>query len=144
MHESAPPNFPPRTLPVMRALTAIQLGDDTQQTQLTAALDALYSEFFVRHTDLLDQAQLKRILGAAGQKDVESLLARASSDAAVKGRLAANTDEAFARGAFGLPWMACTDEKGRTEEFWGVDRLAMVADFLGLERPGGGALRAML
>jgi 2-hydroxychromene-2-carboxylate isomerase len=61
---------------------------------------------------------------------VESLLTRASSDAAVKERLADNTDEAFARGAFGLPWMACMDEKGRTEESWGVDRLPMVADFL--------------
>lgn len=143
MHPSTPPNFPPRTLPIMRALTAIQLADDSVQSSLKAALDALYREFFVQHTDTTDPAHLARILRDAGT-DADAILSRAASDAAVKKKLAENTDKAFAQGAFGLPWMVCTDAQGRQEKFWGVDRLGMVADFLGLERPGAGAFKAML
>lgn len=128
----------------MRALTAIQLADDEAQSGFKAALDALYHEFFVLHTDTIDPSHLARILRSAGHADADAILARASSDGKVKQKLADNTDEAFAQGAFGLPWMVCTDAQGRREEFWGVDRLAMVADFLGLERPGAGVLKAML
>lgn len=33
--------------------------------------------------------------------------------------------------------MVCTDAQGKTEGFWGVDHLGQVAQFLGLEVPGG-------
>jgi len=58
--------------------------------------------------------------------------------------LANNTNKAFTDGAFGLPWMACTDTMGQKEGFWGVDHLGQVAQFLGLERPGGRGWRAVL
>ena len=50
--------------------------------------------------------------------------------------LVENTDTAFAAGAFGLPWMVCTNgENGRSEGFWGVDHLGQVLQFLNLPRP---------
>jgi 2-hydroxychromene-2-carboxylate isomerase len=45
-----------------------------------------------------------------------------------------STERAFREGAFGLPWMVCTNAKGETEGFWGVDHLGCVAEFMGLER----------
>jgi hypothetical protein len=54
-----------------------------------------------------------------------------------KALLAANTDQAFADGAFGLPWMVCTNAAGATEGFFGVDHLGQVAEFLGLRKGTG-------
>jgi 2-hydroxychromene-2-carboxylate isomerase len=61
-----------------------------------------------------------------------------------KDLLLKNTDKAFEDGAFGLPWFKCTNSKGETEGFWGVDHLGQVTDFLGLERPKTGGWKAML
>lgn len=46
-----------------------------------------------------------------------------------------NTDKAVAEGAFGLPWFICTDSEGKTEHFWGCDRLPYIAEFLDLDKP---------
>lgn len=62
----------------------------------------------------------------------------------IKGLLASNTDRAFKSGAFGLPWFECTNPKGQTEGFWGVDHLGQVADFLGLDRTVDKGFRASL
>lgn len=51
--------------------------------------------------------------------------------------LLANTDQAFAAGAFGLPWMTCTNAAGETEGFFGVDHLGQVVQFLGLRGDDG-------
>jgi 2-hydroxychromene-2-carboxylate isomerase len=61
------------------------------------------------------------------------------ADAATTGKqtLIENTDQAFADGAFGLPWMVCTNANGKTEGFWGVDHIGQVAQFLGLDRTKG-------
>jgi hypothetical protein len=61
-----------------------------------------------------------------------------------KALLAANTDQAFADGAFGLPWMVCTNAAGATEGFFGVDHLGQVAEFLGLRKGTGSGWRALL
>lgn len=50
-----------------------------------------------------------------------------------------NTERAFADGAFGLPWMFCTNAAGEKEGYWGVDHLGQVAQFLGLDRQKGQA-----
>ena len=144
MHEHPPPGFPIRTLPIMRALTALSLHPNSPSL-LPLALDALYNETFVHHTPVTEPASLTRILHEVldGKVDVDEILSKANSDE-VKARLAANTDEAFDDGAFGLPWMVCEDGEGRKESFWGCDRLGMVAEFLGLPRPGGDGLKAML
>lgn len=59
------------------------------------------------------------------------------AEATTKGKatLTKNTDHAFAAGAFGLPWMVCTNTKGETEGFWGVDHFGQVAQFLDLPKP---------
>lgn len=62
----------------------------------------------------------------------------------IKGLLASNTDRAFKSGAFGLPWFECTNTKGQTEGFWGIDHLGQVADFLGLDRTVDKGFRASL
>jgi 2-hydroxychromene-2-carboxylate isomerase len=163
MHTDSPPGFPPKTLPIMRALAAIQhteaasssssssswsssssSSSSHQQPQLTAALDALWHEFFVLHTQTHEPAHLSRILSSsASSLDAEAILQAATTDQ-VKKRLTQNTNEAFASGAFGLPWMVCTNEAGETEAFWGVDHMGQVAAFLGLEKPGSGGWKAML
>ncbi len=55
-----------------------------------------------------------------------------------------NTETAYADGAFGLPWMVCTNRAGQTEGFWGVDHLGQVVQFLGLQKPQQGGWRAVL
>lgn len=55
-----------------------------------------------------------------------------------------NTDKALADGAFGLPWYTCTNSKGETEGFWGVDHLGQVCEYLDLEKPKQGGWRALL
>lgn len=44
----------------------------------------------------------------------------------------------MASGAFGLPWFECTNSKGETEGFWGVDHMGLVVEFLGLDRSDQG------
>lgn len=61
-----------------------------------------------------------------------------------KQALKANTDQAFADGAFGLPYMVCTNATGQTEGFWGVDHMGQVLRFMGLERPREGGWKALL
>jgi 2-hydroxychromene-2-carboxylate isomerase len=62
----------------------------------------------------------------------------------VKALLTANTGRSFDSGAFGLPWLVCTNTKGETEGFFGVDHLGQVADFLGLDRALDRGFRAAL
>lgn len=65
-----------------------------------------------------------------------STVLQASTTTAGKALLLKLTDAAFDAGAFGLPWMVCTNPKtGATEGFWGVDHLGQVAQFLGLPVP---------
>ena len=72
----------------------------------------------------------------------DEIIVLAEAATAGKQRLIENTDRAFADGAFGLPWMVCTNASGATEGFWGVDHLGQVAQFLGLERAPGKADKA--
>lgn len=55
-----------------------------------------------------------------------------------------NTNQAIAEGAFGLPWFVCTDSNGRTESFWGCDRISYLAEFLSLEEPAVQGWKAVL
>jgi 2-hydroxychromene-2-carboxylate isomerase len=63
----------------------------------------------------------------------------------VKKLLNSNTERALEAGAFGVPFWVATDGQGREDVFFGVDRVGMVVDFLGLERERGeGGLKALL
>ncbi|KAI0418634.1 HCCA isomerase/glutathione S-transferase kappa [Xylaria grammica] len=129
MTTEMPPDFPPNTLHLMRALSCV--GD---QGALCALLARLYADFWVRHVPVAQPdvfgSVFKDVLGADGANNV-------LAEAAAKGKAAlqANTDRAFAAGAFGLPWLLCTNAQGETDGFWGVDHLGQVARFLGLPRP---------
>ncbi|KAI0441469.1 HCCA isomerase/glutathione S-transferase kappa [Xylaria telfairii] len=131
MKAEMPPSFPPNTLQVMRALCGV--ADD--QAKLSAVLERLYHEFWVRHAQIAQPDVFgpifKDVLGAAEG-------GRVLSEAPTKGKatLLENTDRAFASGAFGLPWLVCTNAKGETEGFWGVDHFGHVARFLDLPKPG--------
>ncbi|KAK4242170.1 thioredoxin-like protein [Achaetomium macrosporum] len=150
MTTGLPPDFPANTLPIMRALCAIAASDTQQQQQqeqqeqprLTRALDMLFAQYWVHEAATHKPEVLKQTLvGLFGEAETEKILDEASTTG--KKALIENTDKAFADGAFGLPWMVCTNTKGETEGFWGVDHLGQVAQFLGLSREGNG-WRALL
>jgi 2-hydroxychromene-2-carboxylate isomerase len=69
--------------------------------------------------------------------DVEEVLARAGSEE-VKAELRRRTDEAVARGVFGVPTMFVGEEL-----YWGADRLGMVEAALGGAVPGMATATAM-
>lgn len=112
------------------------------------ALDALWHEFFVKHTQTHEPHELRRILTdvLGDGAEADRVIGAAPSDAEGGGKktLTLNTEAAFRDGAFGLPWMVCTRPNGQSESFWGVDHLGQVATFLGLERPGTLGWKALL
>jgi 2-hydroxychromene-2-carboxylate isomerase len=112
------PNFPMKTIQVMRAALAAQ-----EQGVFPAYHDALFRAAWVEQVDLGDAAALKDVIAKAGL-DAERLLDRAENDE-IKERLKANTAEAIARGAFGAPTFFVGDEM-----FFGNDRLDFVAEAL--------------
>ncbi|KAI0106956.1 hypothetical protein GGR51DRAFT_516888 [Nemania sp. FL0031] len=126
-----PPNFPPNTLQVMRAVCGV--ADD--QAKLCALLERLYHEFWVNHVQVAQPDAFvpifKQVLGV---ETAERVLAEAATKG--KATLTKNTDYAFSTGAFGLPWMVCTNAKGETEGFWGIDHFGHVSQFLDLPKPG--------
>ncbi|CAN8104352.1 unnamed protein product [Discula destructiva] len=146
-----PPNFPPLTLTVMRAVNAISHLSDHEQTSPEAqraiikALDAFYDAYWVQGQLITDKDVLSSVLGKVVDGDpakVAKILEVASGEG--KQMLLKNSDLAFAEGAFGLPWMVCENDRGEKEGFWGVDHLGCVLDFMGLEKPRTGGWKAML
>ena len=147
MAKEMPPNFPPRTLTIGRALCGILSLDKGSQTRLLPVLDALWDEFFVKHAATHEPEELRRVLsGVLGGGEADKVIAAGNNgeEGGGKRMLIKNTDEAFDAGAFGLPWMVCTRSDGQQESFWGVDHMGQVAAFLGLEKPGTGGWKALL
>ena len=139
-----PPNFPPKTLPIMRHLAALSTRDGpSDQARLTALLDELFAAYWVRHEETQAPEVLRQVITGVLGEEAERELAGAAKDEG-KAALQANTDEAHEDGGFGLPWMICEDGEGRRESFWGVDHLGQVAAFLGLEKPETKGWKSML
>ncbi|KAI0137543.1 thioredoxin-like protein [Xylariales sp. AK1849] len=142
MGESGPPNFPPLTLNLMRALCALSRQDDGQE-MLVRALARLYHELWVKHAEVAKEEVFGPILGEVlGKERARRVLAEASTSG--KTALQQNTDKAFGEGAFGLPWIVATDSSGTTECFWGVDHIGQVLQFLRIEKPTRGGWKAVL
>lgn len=146
-----PPNFPPLTLTVMRAINAISHLTGKPQTSPEAqeaiirALDVIYEAYWVQGKVITDKEVVTALLGTVvdgGPSGVAKVLEVAAGEG--KQMLQKNSDLAFAEGAFGLPWMVCENDRGDTEGFWGVDHFGCVLDFLGLEKPRTGGWKAML
>ncbi|KAL3487557.1 thioredoxin-like protein [Aspergillus germanicus] len=130
--EAKPEGFPHLTVGVQRALVAVS---QKAPEKLAPATEAIWKEYWVKGDGKATQPEgfipiLERVLGEAETKAIVD----AANGAEVKARLSANTQQAFDSGAFGLPWFECTNSKGETEGFWGIDHLGQVADFLELDR----------
>ncbi|KAI9370321.1 thioredoxin-like protein [Aspergillus egyptiacus] len=140
--DKTPENFPPMTLGVQRALTAISVKSPSQ---LAVATDAIWQGFWVNGNVKATQPEgfIPILEKTLGQAETKAILEAANSPE-IKSRLTANTQQAFDSGAFGLPWFECTNSKGEKEGFWGVDHLGQVVDFLGLERPSDRGFKASL
>ena len=133
-----PPDFPALTLPTMRALAVLyhEAGAaDGDQSKLVAAFDALYQKTWVERQATHKPDVLREVLkDVLGEAETDRVL-QASTTPTGKSLLLATTDAAFDAGAFGLPWVVCTNPAGETEGFWGVDHFGQVAQFLGLPPP---------
>jgi 2-hydroxychromene-2-carboxylate isomerase len=116
-----PPLHPNRTVLALRATLAAEEA-------LPRAAKALFRAYWALGRDISRAEVVGAALDEAGL-DGAALLARAD-DPAIKDALRARTDEAVARGVFGAPTMFVT-AGGKTETFWGQDRLHFVEKALG-------------
>lgn len=110
-----PPTHPFNPLPTLRLAVALGTDIDVVQT--------IFRHIW-RDGNAADTPQALAPLAASlGVHDIDA----ATSDAAVKATLRANTDEAVAHGVFGVPTLRVDEEL-----FWGVDAtdmaLAVLAD----------------
>ena len=114
------PHFPINTLPLMRAITGMQMRHAERFLDFTrAAFEAIW----VQSLDMNDAQVAAQALAAAGYPP--ELVQPLAADPEVKARLKATTDEAVARGAFGAPTMFVGDAM-----FFGQDRLEWVREAL--------------
>lgn len=112
------PNFPINSLQLMRGAVAAQhLGC------FMPYVEAIMTAMWEDGANTGDPAIIADILQKAGL-DGAALFARAD-DPAIKAELAANTEKAAARGAFGVPTFFVGEEM-----FWGKERLAQVGEAL--------------
>jgi 2-hydroxychromene-2-carboxylate isomerase len=113
------PFFPVNTLKIMRlALAAQALGCGP------ALVDAVFAAMWEQGRNMDDEADIAAVLAAAGL-DAAALVAKAQQPE-LKAQLAASTQQAFERGAFGAPTFFVGDEM-----FFGKDRLAAVEEQIG-------------
>ena len=120
-----PPLHPNRTVLALRATLAAEDG-------APAAAKALFRAYWALGRDVSRPEVVGEALGEAGL-DGPALLRRAE-EPSIKEALRARTDEAVARGVFGAPTLFVTVD-GKTETFWGQDRLLFVEKMLGGEAP---------
>jgi len=105
------PHFPVNTLKIMRLAVAAQASGCGQ-----AYTDAVFAAMWEAGRNMDDVGEISAVLQAAGL-DGGALLAKAQ-EPDIKARLAANTQTAFERGAFGAPSFFVGDQL-----FFGKDRL---------------------
>ena len=110
------PHFPVNTLVLMRLATAAEMDGN-----LPAVIDAIFHHMWVAPKKMDDPAVLQSALHESGL-DATRLLEHAQAPE-VKQRLIANTEDAVARGAFGIPTFFVG-----SEIFFGKDRLRDVEE----------------
>lgn len=112
------PHFPINSLHLMRGAVAAQhLGC------FMPYVETIMSAMWEDGANTGDPAVVRQVLDNASL-DGAALLAKAD-DPGVKAELAANTEDAAARGAFGVPTFFVDGEM-----FWGKERLAQVSEAL--------------
>ena len=112
------PHFPVNTLQIMRGAVAAEA-----EGMLAAYVEAVFQHMWERPKKMDDPEVIRAALTESGL-DAERLLAR-TQDPRVKDALAANTQRAVERGAFGVP----TFFVGK-EMYFGKDRLRDVEEEL--------------
>jgi 2-hydroxychromene-2-carboxylate isomerase len=112
------PHFPVNTLLIMRGLLAARRASVGE-----AYFEAVLKAMWEAGQKMDDPAVIAAVLGAAGL-EAKAIL-DAAQDPDVKAELAANTNAAAARGAFGIPTFFVGDEI-----FFGKERLGQVEDEL--------------
>ena len=112
------PAAPPRTLPLMRG--AVVADEDGR---LEAYVDAVFRAIWAEARDMGDPATVHEVLTNAGFDAADTL--RRISEQPIKDGLIARTEEALARGCFGVPTIFVDDEM-----FFGQDRLDLIAEKL--------------
>ncbi len=110
----APPRHPFNPLAVLRLAVAVE-GEPK-------AVRAIFRHIWADGRDGQDPESLEALAGTLGIGDMTARI----GDPAVKARLRRNTDEAIARGVFGVPTFVIDDEV-----FWGQDLTGMMLDYLG-------------
>ncbi|WAS92274.1 2-hydroxychromene-2-carboxylate isomerase [Nannocystis punicea] len=118
-----PPNHPMRTVEALRCVLAAGLSLPLAHHTLPL-IHRIYRAYWDENADIADRAVLTRALTEV-ELDAAEILARAESQA-IKDELRRRTDEAVARGVFGVPTYFVGDQL-----FWGQDRADMVEAALG-------------
>ncbi len=108
-----PPRHPFNPLVVLRLAIALGAGSEV--------VGAIFRHIWGEGNDGQDPESLAALAASLGVDDLEARV----SDRAVKRQLRANTDEAIARGVFGIPTFVIDEEI-----FWGDDATGMMLDFL--------------
>jgi 2-hydroxychromene-2-carboxylate isomerase len=116
-----PANHPLRSVEALRALLVV--GVDSPR--FWPLVHALYRAYWAQGVDISTPAGLRSVLGSIAGLDVEAVLEQSNADA-IKQQLRERTDEAIARGIFGVPSFVVGDEL-----WWGVDRMDQVERALG-------------
>ena len=109
----APPRHPFNPLAVLRLAVALEAEP--------RIVRAIFRHIWADGRDGQDPESLGLLAEALGVEDMAARIA----DPAVKERLRRNTDEAIARGVFGVPTFVIGDEL-----FWGEDVTGMMLDYL--------------
>ncbi len=112
------PHFPVNTLLIMRGLLAAR-RTNVRDAYLETVLKAMWED----GKKMDDAAVVAEVLSTAGL-DAKAIL-DATQDPGIKAELAANTNAAAARGAFGIPTFFVGDEM-----FFGKERLGQVEEEL--------------
>jgi 2-hydroxychromene-2-carboxylate isomerase len=110
------PYFFPSRFP-MNTVKALRLTLAADAVQRPALVDALFRALWVDDKDISDTDQLQRIAASCGALDA----LRRIENPEIKQALFSATDEAKARGVFGVPTFVA-----RNELFFGQDRLHQV------------------
>lgn len=117
------PAFPFNSITLQRMLSAAAAGGHAVEL-----VDVLLPALWEEGCDPSDMAALGDAINAAGL-DAADLLASAQTDR-VKQALIEATDHAIERGAFGIPTVFVHDEEGRSEMFFGKERLGQIEEEL--------------
>ncbi|MBT5457242.1 MAG: 2-hydroxychromene-2-carboxylate isomerase [Rhodospirillaceae bacterium] len=109
----APPRHPFNPLPLLRLAVALDGELD--------AMRAMFDHVWGKGRDADDPKTIEALASSLGIDDAATRI----NDQKVKDQLRANTDEAIARGVFGVPTFVINDEI-----FWGDDITDMLLDYL--------------